>query len=158
MAEGGEQFASEHGPENGGNESGQARQDGDGRRRRRRRGRRGGHRDRVQNGEQQPMAAPADGDAEPQADNGGNGGNAPAITPPVSQTPASFGSDRYGHVDEIDTTPTDAPARNVPNAASAPSWTLTDPHEIDTTPTDEPKSNEPAAPPKKGWWQRAFKS
>src|SRR6185437_3219992 len=60
MAEGGEQFASEHGPENGGN--GQPRQAGENaRRRRRRRGRRGGHRARFQNGEQQPMAAPADG-------------------------------------------------------------------------------------------------
>jgi ribonuclease E len=154
MAEGGEQFASEHGPENGTND--QQRQDGDGRRRRRRRGRRGGHRDRVQNGDQHPMAAPADGaEAAPHTD---NGGESPAIAPPVSQTPASFGSDRYGHVDEIDTTPTDAPVRSVPNAASAPSWSLNDPHEIDTTPTDEPKSNEPAAPPKKGWWQRAFKS
>ncbi|MEI9989338.1 MAG: hypothetical protein WDM86_04800 [Rhizomicrobium sp.] len=44
-----------------------------------------------------------------------------------------------------------------PNTASTPSWSLSDPAEIDTTPKDE-KSSEPASPPKKGWWQRAFKT
>jgi hypothetical protein len=62
--------------------------------------------------------------------------------------------DRYGVVnDEIDTTPTDA--RLAPNTASSPSWTLNESAEIDTTPSEQEK---PSPPPKKGWWQRAFKS
>jgi len=149
MVEGGEQFAGEHAPENGNTADGERGP----RRRRRRRGRRGGNRDRAQNGDN-PMAAPAEGETAPHAD---DGEGAPLIAPPapISQTPASFGTDRYGHVDEIDTTPTDTPVRTAPNAASSPSWSLSDPNEIDTTPQDKPTS---AEPPKKGWWQRAFKS
>ncbi|HEY4942928.1 MAG TPA: hypothetical protein VII56_15980 [Rhizomicrobium sp.] len=44
----------------------------------------------------------------------------------------------------------------MPNAASAPSWSLSETAEIDTTPKDEPTTSD--APVKKGWWQRAFKS
>lgn len=75
----------------------------------------------------------------------------------MSQTPASFGAGRFGEPDEIDTTPRDDAPRVSPNTASTPSWSLSDPAEIDTTPKDE-KSSEPASPPKKGWWQRAFKT
>jgi ribonuclease E len=149
IAEGGEQFASE--PENGQGQNGER----EPRRRRRRRGRRGGNRDRFQNGDN-PMAAPTEA---PDTDGA-------AAIPQVSQTPAAFGTDRFGHVDEIDTTPSDAPTvRSAPNAASSPSWSLNDPHEIDTTPQEEPASAaetpasaEPASPPKKGWWQRTFRT
>ncbi len=75
---------------------------------------------------------------------------------PVSKPPASFVSGRFGEVpDEIDTTPRDDAPRVVPNTASTPSWTLSDHAEIDTTPKEDAK---PSEPPKKGWWQRAFKS
>jgi ribonuclease E len=143
--EGGEDFAGEPA-------TGHDRPQGEQRRRRRRRGRRGGNRERFENGERfQPAdnAAAAPGDAE-------------APTAP----PSGFAADRFGLPDEIDTTPRDdVPA---PNVASKPSWSLRDEPEIDTTPKDgsaEPASaeaaatpSEPAAPPKKGWWQRAFKS
>ncbi|HTK76131.1 MAG TPA: hypothetical protein VL371_12790, partial [Gemmataceae bacterium] len=145
MAEGGEQFA--NGSQNGQNDERGPR------RRRRRRGRRGGNRDRFQGGENHPVAAPAD-DAPNGAESGGP-------LPPVSQTPAAFDADRFGHVEEIDTTPRDEPVRTAtPNTASSPSWSLNDPHEIDTTPkpAETAATSEPAAPPKKGWWQRAFKS
>ncbi|MBV9045465.1 MAG: hypothetical protein JO348_04930 [Alphaproteobacteria bacterium] len=145
--EGGEQFVGD------GQAASSTGQNGEGgRRRRRRRGRRGGHRDRFENGENghapQPQAQ-TNGEAPPPA-------AAPAPTAP--QPPASFGSDRFGSVpDEIDTTPTDAP-RVTPNAASSPSWSLSDPNEIDTTPAEKPADAAPPAPAKKGWWQRAFKS
>ncbi len=117
---------------------------GDGRRRRRRRrGRRGGNRERIGQDGDSPVAAPPD---------------VPPL-PVVSQTPAAFVRDRFGEPDEIDTTPRDEPVAAPANVASSPSWSLNDPNEIDTTPKDPaPASNEPAAPPKKGWWQRAFKT
>jgi ribonuclease E len=99
------------------------------RKRRRRRGRRGGNRDQFA-----PSPAAPVSEASPQ------------------ESPTAV-EDRYGSVnDEIDTTPTERPA---PNASSSPSWTLQDPAEIDTTPGDDGK---PSTPPKKGWWQRAFRS
>jgi ribonuclease E len=113
------------------------------RKRRRRRGRRGGNRDRLA-----PNGEPSDEPAAPEAP-------LVAQVPLVSQTPAQFGSGRFGEPDEIDTTPRDEPGP-VPNAASAPSWSLSETAEIDTTPKDEPQSSD--APVKKGWWQRAFKS
>ena len=106
------------------------------RKRRRRRGRRGGNRERF-GADGERIEQPALPVAE-------------AI--PVSQTPASFGTPRFGEPDEIDTTPRDMPGV-APNAASAPSWSLSETAEIDTTPKDEPK-----AAAKKGWWQRAFKT
>jgi len=61
------------------------------------------------------------------------------------QTGFAVEADRFGAVpDEIDTTPTDAPA----GAPSAPVWSLND-DEPDTTPKDD-------APKKKGWWQKTF--
>ncbi len=121
-------------------------QNGEGpRKRRRRRGRRGGNRERF--------AANGDG-LEPATPPIASEIAAPVVVP-VSQTPASFGTGRYGEPDEIDTTPRDDAPSVMPNAASTPTWSLNDPAEIDTTPTDEPKPNAPA---KKGWWQRAFKS
>jgi ribonuclease E len=115
--------------------------DGEHRRRRRRRGRRGGNRERF------GSEARPDHQAEP--------GALPAPELPA-QTPANFGTGRFGDPDEIDTTPrTDSPV-HVPNAASQPSWSLSDSTEIDTTPNDKPKPSD--APAKKGWWQRAFKS
>jgi ribonuclease E len=96
--------------------------------------------------------------------------------------------DRFGIPDEIDTTPreeprpqpaiekadTDVPVA-MPNAASSPVWSLTaDPGEVLPSPqrrapepvavpvsqeaAPEPVSTQPAGPPKKGWWQRTFKS
>jgi hypothetical protein len=97
------------------------------------------------------MAAPVGGEAAPLA-------ASHSVVPPVSQTPASFGNDRFGEPDEIDTTPRDDVPVAVPNTASSPSWSLSDANEIDTTPKDDPGSAELAAPAKKGWWQRAFKS
>ncbi|MEJ0043487.1 MAG: ribonuclease E/G [Rhizomicrobium sp.] len=148
MAEGGEEFASEHQPQ----ANGAVGQDAEGqrRRRRRRRGRRGGNREHLApNGER--IEQPTESNGQPVAPP-----PAPEI-PPVSQTPASFGSTRFGEPDEIDTTPRDDAPRVSPNTASTPSWSLNDPAEIDTTPKDEIPS-EPAAPAKKGWWQRAFKT
>lgn len=61
------------------------------------------------------------------------------------QTGFASEADRFGAVpDEIDTTPTDAPA----GAPSAPVWSLND-DEPDTTPKED-------APKKKGWWQKTF--
>ncbi len=131
IVEGGEAL-SEHAPRPEGAFDGQDSEQGK-RRRRRRRGRRGGNHDQLQ----------------PQ--NGGGGGVPSPIEVPVSQTPASFGNVHFNPPDEIDTTPRDEPAPNVP---SQPSWSLNDAAEIDTTPKDD----KAAEPPKKGWWQRAFKS
>ncbi len=65
------------------------------------------------------------------------------------QTGFAAEADRFGAApDEIDTTPTDAPA--APGAPSTPVWTLTD-DEPDTTPRDDASK-----PVKKGWWQRTF--
>jgi len=96
--------------------------------------------------------------------------------------------DRFGVPDEIDTTPREEPKPQpaieradtgapvaMPNAASSPVWSLTaDAAEIQPAPQQrapepvavpvaeeaapEPVSTQPAGPPKKGWWQRAFKS
>ncbi|HEX4304217.1 MAG TPA: Rne/Rng family ribonuclease [Rhizomicrobium sp.] len=147
MPEGGEDFPVEQTP---GAEGQFSEQDGEARRkRRRRRGRRGGNRDRV------------GGDT---GVNGTNGEHSdapvaalyvPDALPPVSQTPASFGTGRFGDPDEIDTTPQDTPTPT-PNMPSAPVWSLNEAAEIDTTPKDDSKPSD--APVKKGWWQRAFKS
>jgi ribonuclease E len=110
------------------------------RKRRRRRGRRGGNRERFgANGEH------ADPATQPPA------ADVPAV-PAISQTPATFGTERFGEPDEIDTTPRDLRG-GPPNTASQPSWSLNETAEIDTTPKDEPKASA-----KKGWWQRAFKT
>ena len=143
MVEGGEEFATER--------EGQPPQPGEGgrRRRRRRRGRRGGNRERFgQQGEQQPVEEPSSDVTAPAL---------PAPQPPAAFTADRFGGDRFGAVDEIDTTPPDAPAAPA-NVSSSPSWSLDDANEIDTTPKEEAKPAEPGAPTKKGWWQRAFKS
>jgi ribonuclease E len=96
--------------------------------------------------------------------------------------------DRFGIPDEIDTTPREEPRPQpaiekadadapvaMPNAASSPVWSLTaDPGEAPSSPqrrapepvaasvskeaASEPVSTQPAGPPKKGWWQRTFKS
>jgi ribonuclease E len=102
-------------------------------------------------------------------------------------TATSNGFDRFGVPDEIDTTPREEPAREpviersdpetpvaMPNAASSPVWSLTAeqnenevrPVEIAVKPmeadvsekTPEPVSSQPAGPPKKGWWQRTFRT
>jgi len=134
------------------------------RRRRRRRGRRGGRDRDLAPGEQQ----------RPDADE-------PAPAP-------VFYEDRFGTVDEIDTTPKEesrqppaAPEapEAVPNAASTPVWSLENeaaasvreepPRRVRETPgpgADEPEVAPPqparreqaAQPVKKGWWQRAFRS
>lgn len=195
---------------------GQAGDGGRRRRRRRRRGRRGG-RDRENGSEVRDDSTPA---AE---------ANAVAVaTPPVvaptvvapavvapavvaqtvvappvfarAVTPASFYEDRFGNVDEIDTTPREEPRpvaiEAAPNAASTPVWSLKPettapaasaptpvaptpvaPAPVETTaaaaepqkqvesepvaavqPAPEPVKTEPAQPPKKGWWQRTFRS
>ena len=130
-----EPFEREQHPEGGFN--GQPGEGGPRRRRRRRRGRRGGNREQF--------AAPA-----PQGE--GDEAAHPAI--PASVVPPAAIEDRFGSAtDEIDTTPTDEPRVSVPNTASSPSWSLNESAEIDTTPKDDDKP-----PPKKGWWQRAFKS
>jgi ribonuclease E len=137
----GEDFAGERAEQG----AGQLGQDGEGqrRRRRRRRGRRGGNRERFgTNGEHFEQPA---GETD---------------APPAPQTPASFGTDRFGVPDEIDTTPRDDAPSMIPNTASTPSWSFNEPVEIDTTPKEEPEQapSETAASPKKGWWQRAFRS
>jgi ribonuclease E len=100
------------------------------RKRRRRRGRRGGQ--GREPGEQTAQGAPRQPDFAGEAD-------------------------RFGYVpDEIDTTPTDAPA--APNAPAAPVWTLKEDDIPDTTPREDdvpPEAAEPK-PAKKGWWQRTF--
>lgn len=158
------------------------------RRRRRRRGRRGG-RDRDFGEQRAEEGAPVTAEAsEPQSQ--------PAPEPSVPPAkPASFYEDRFGVVDDIDTTPTEAPRfrpEAAPNASSTPVWSLQ--HELDTTPAEpvkpaptpvEPPAapaetkaeeapvpaepapapeaapeepQEPAGPPKKGWWQRTFRT
>jgi ribonuclease E len=184
--------------------TGEAQREGQGeggrRRRRRRRGRRGG-RDRDfgnNNGnpaEGEPQAA-APREESPQAD----------IAPP---TPASFSyyEDRFGNVDEIDTTPSEDPRSVIPNAASTPVWSLgtepdttstgikpverslpkpppdkpaeppvpvpppavveeiappapaaTEPAAVEPAAAAEPVEQAPAGPPRRGWWQRTFRS
>jgi len=96
--------------------------------------------------------------------------------------------DRFGIPDEIDTTPREEPRPQpvieranadepvaMPNAASSPVWSLTaDTGEVPSSPQQrapepvaapvseeaapEPVSTEPAGPPKKGWWQRTFRT
>jgi ribonuclease E len=117
------------------------------RRRRRRRGRRGSRRD-GENFEGQPAQASAESDAEGDTD---TETHVPAPAPaPAAPSYSSY--DRFGTVDEIDTTPRED-ARPQPNTESSPVWNLN--AEPDTTPVADDK---PAAPPRKGWWQRAFKS
>jgi ribonuclease E len=106
----------------------------------------------------------------------------------LSYDATSNGYDRFGVPDEIDTTPRNEPARQsaiersepeapvaMPNAASSPVWSLTAGraeevasrrHEIVAEPvkkevlekTSEPVSTQPGGPPKKGWWQRTFRT
>jgi len=116
------------------------------RRRRRRRGRRG-----QGNGEQ-PNALP---------------NNGTAVEPTPDQ---AWVDDRFGDGNEIDTTPREEPTRSVPNAASAPDWSLEPEkiphaegpqsnrtaHEPETSPASADKKSE--QPAKRGWWQRAFRS
>ncbi len=138
------------------------------RRRRRRRGRRGG-RDR-EFGDQQPSGDPQQLGERPVEDGAPSSTPMPAPMPvpvPVS-APVPVYEDRFGNVDEIDTTPSDEPRPRsvpeaVPNAASTPVWSL-ESNEIDTTPVEPSEAAatkaepaKPAGPPKKGWWQRAFK-
>jgi len=94
--------------------------------------------------------------------------------------------DRFGIPDEIDTTPREEPRPQpviekadvepaaIPNAASSPVWSLTSdageappPRQRAPEPAaaniaeeaaPEPVSTEPAGPPKKGWWQRTFRT
>jgi ribonuclease E len=128
----------DHEPRPDGQLAGHAGDGGPRRKRRRRRGRRGGNRDQF--AASPPAASGSPPEPTPIA---------PAIVPPAAI------DDRFGVVtDDIDTTPTDAP-RVAPNTSSTPSWTLNDPGEIDTTPKED---DAPASPPKKGWWQRAFKT
>ncbi len=72
------------------------------------------------------------------------------------RTRAPAAADRFGTApDEIDTTPTDAPAQvRVP---SAPVWSLQD-DTPDTTPgaEAEPAAGNDSKPARKGWWQRTF--
>jgi ribonuclease E len=141
-SEGGEEAATasfEREPRPDGQFNGQPGEGGPRRRRRRRRGRRGGNREQLAG-----HAPAADGEV-------------PA-TPvlPASIIPPAATDNRFGVItDEIDTTPTDEPRVVVPNTSSSPSWSLNEPAEIDTTPKEE---ENPATQPKKGWWQRAFKS
>ncbi|MEI9993207.1 MAG: Rne/Rng family ribonuclease [Rhizomicrobium sp.] len=138
-------LADEQDPDTGG-QPGPVGEDGQRRKRRRRRGRRGGNRERFAEGDEQaPVTADETPIVPPVA----------VVAPPVSQTPASFGTNRFGEPDEIDTTPGDHRPRVSPNAASSPSWSLNEANEIDTTPKDDDAK---PATPKKGWWQRAFKS
>ena len=128
--------------------------DGRRRRRRRRRGRRGG-RDRNNFGGDQHSEAQA------------------------ADEPSPF-ADRFGPVDEIDTTPRDyapqetkpaQPPEAEPNAASSPVWSLETEKVRPAEPRreagadDRPEPPKPSAQPeasqqpaKKGWWQRAFRS
>ncbi|GAA0585265.1 Rne/Rng family ribonuclease [Rhizomicrobium electricum] len=118
-----------------GESQGDGQGEGGRRRRRRRRGRRGGRDRDFNNGE------PRENTAEPLA------ADAPAPladvpVPPVEapaplQTSFRYYEDRFGNVDEIDTTPTDEPRGVIPNAASTPVWTLES--ELDTTPAEPPK-------------------
>ncbi len=168
-AEGDEENGADNSNENGQQRSvqgeGQPGEGGRRRRRRRRRGRRGG-RDRELGDQPRPegeAASPSVESAAPPA------AAAPSpVAPPVS-SPASVFEDRFGNVDEIDTTPSDEPRPRsvpeaIPNAASTPVWSL-EANEIDTTPVDKPAEPEPAkgkpaseGPAKKGWWQRTFKT
>ena len=142
--------------------------DGRRRRRRRRRGRRGNGGDHIaREGGDQPSQRPAE------------------------LAPAEFAYDRFGQTDdEIDTTPRDdrappvgsAPAydtaagrpdaeeRATPNAASAPSWSLTPEQQKPAAAQDlrkaepvvetvkaEPVDKGPQQPARKGWWQRTFR-
>ena len=127
--------------------------EGQRRKRRRRRGRRGG-RDREHLGNEQRA----------------NNSAAPSSDAPLG--------DRFGKLDEIDTTPREEPfpaaarPEAVPNAASTPVWSL----KVEGTEAPAPKpvhqrALEPAQekpagakevpstpqPTKKGWWQKAFR-
>ncbi|MDE2182451.1 MAG: Rne/Rng family ribonuclease [Alphaproteobacteria bacterium] len=141
----------------------QSGQFGEGRRRkrRRRRGRRGG-RDRNHFGEQRP-----EGTGEVEAIQGAAAENVPL------HHEAPF-EDRFGRVDEIDTTPREEPrpvprpdprpadSEAVPNAASTPVWSLeAEAQEERASAAQKPdaaaKPQKPDEPPKKGWWQRTFR-
>jgi ribonuclease E len=119
---------------------------------------------------------------------GKRGGSSHASGAPVSPPAdsgygaASNGHDRFGVPDEIDTTPREEPVRQpvvvdvdedapvaTPNAASSPVWSLATEggappeavvgpaaKEAPVTVSSDPVA--PAGPPKKGWWQRTFRS
>jgi ribonuclease E len=76
--------------------------------------------------------------------------------PKRTRTAPAPTADRFGTApDEIDTTPTDAPAQvRIP---SAPVWSLQD-DTPDTTPgvEAEPAAGNDSKPARKGWWQRTF--
>ncbi|GAA0531793.1 ribonuclease E [Rhizomicrobium palustre] len=120
------------------------------RRRRRRRGRRGG-RDRDFNDETRAEA----GEGEAQDADAAISGDAVAPEIPAAAVAApapakSFFEDRFGNVDEIDTTPRDEPVRPAieaaPNAASKPVWSLMH-EEVDTTPVEPvTPASEPVKP------------
>jgi ribonuclease E len=191
---------------------GEGQGEGGRRRRRRRRGRRGG-RDRDFNNGEPRGTEPSAAEPAAQADASAPQDVAPAPQAASQQTSFRYYEDRFGNVDEIDTTPTDEPRGVVPNAASTPVWTLGSNSEPDTTPVEPPKPvapapkpeapapveaapapvepppaapvaakpapaepakpaepvaaqpvaptpepEVPAGPPKKGWWQRTFRS
>jgi ribonuclease E len=116
------------------------------RRRRRRRGRRGGRDRDGSNGEPRAVETP-----ELKSEPGVETPVLPAVPPVVPQTvsPAAppavpqqssftYYEDRFGNVDEIDTTPSDGPRIGIvePNTASTPVWSLES--ELDTTPEPPP--------------------
>ncbi len=205
----------------GAGEPGEGEGQGEGgrRRRRRRRGRRGGRDRDFNNGEPREGATePSAAEPAAQADASAPQEVSPAPQADPQQTSFRYYEDRFGNVDEIDTTPSDEPRGVIPNAASTPVWTLdseldTTPSEPDTTPAEPPKPvvpapkpeapapvetatapvepppaepvaavpapaktskpakpvaaqpveptpepEVPAGPPKKGWWQRTFRS
>ncbi len=135
----------------------------------RRRGRRGGRRRNQQNQGEQANAEAQDGEADQagaqataeqaaveQASAPAEQSSPAASEPEPTPRRVASDADRFGSIaDEIDTTPSDAPA--MPGKPSAPVWSLSD--DIpDTTPREDDKAAEPSKPARKGWWQRRFSS
>jgi ribonuclease E len=115
--------------------------DGRRRRRRRRRGRRGGRdRDFADNN-----TASSEQPAESETSDSVAAAPPAAIPQPAAPKQSSFSyyEDRFGNIDEIDTTPLDSPRGVMPNAASTPVWSLEP--ELDTTPIEATKPVSPAA-------------
>lgn len=116
------------------------------RRRRRRRGRRGGRDREFANGSgERPDSEVREAKTEPGAET-----PAPLVEPPAVPQPApqavpqqssfSYYEDRFGNVDEIDTTPHDEPPVIEPNAASTPVWSLqSEPDAMPAKPAPKPK-------------------
>jgi ribonuclease E len=135
----------------------------------RRRGRRGGRRRNQQNQGEPANAEAQDGEADQagaqataeqaaveQASAPAEQSSPAASEPEPTPRRVASDADRFGSIaDEIDTTPSDAPA--MPGKPSAPVWSLSD--DIpDTTPREDDKAAEPSKPARKGWWQRRFSS